>query len=142
KIPKKHIVNNELLELSRTVSTRQKKKMANPLRTKVLSLYRSVVRLSKTWEAKESWKTDAERQYIITEAQELFRANKKITEMQEIEQCLHEGEARIEMAIHYRTPYPRPVNMPPQTITASWGKRNKKRQQNSRPIYIKSIDNT
>lgn len=46
--------------------------------------------------------------------------------------------------LHYKSPYPRPVHMPPNTITMrdgkAWGQGNLRRQKTSRPIYVKSLD--
>ena len=56
-----------------------------------------------------------------------------------------EGEARLEMALHYRNPHPRPVNLPPKSYTKKEGKKSVGRAQEqlrrqSRPVYVKSID--
>ncbi|KAG7170069.1 LYR motif-containing protein 1-like [Homarus americanus] len=116
--------------------------MASSNRGQVLSLYRRILRVGWSWKAQNPSETKTERDYIINETQQLFRANKNITNMKNIKEHVAEGEARLEMAIHYKTPYPRPVNMPPNTITKGWGRGNIRRQNVSRPVYIKSIDNT
>lgn len=114
--------------------------MANSLRNQVLNLYKRILHVGRSWEAQNPCETKAEKDYIISEAQELFRANKYISCLRSIEEHITEGEARLEIALHYKTPYPRPVNMPPNTITKTWGTGNIRRQQVSRPVYIKSID--
>lgn len=48
------------------------------------------------------------------------------------------------LALHYKNPYPRPVNLPPKTHTFQQGKRKgnvqEKLRELSRPVYVKSID--
>ncbi|XP_069186556.1 LYR motif containing protein 1-like [Procambarus clarkii] len=114
--------------------------MANSLKKQVLSLYKRILRIGQSWEARNPSETEAEKKYITSEAQELFRTNKYITNVKSIEEHIAEGEARLEIAMHYKTPYPRPVNMPPNTLTKAWGSDNMRRQHVSRPVYIKSID--
>ncbi|KAB7495006.1 LYR motif-containing protein 1 [Armadillidium nasatum] len=87
--------------------------MSLQIRREVLSLYKRILRLSLTWEAKEPSKTKEERIYIRTEARTLFRKNKDVSDEREIREMLTGTEARVEMGIHYRLPYPRPVNLPP-----------------------------
>ncbi|ROT69686.1 putative LYR motif-containing protein 1 [Penaeus vannamei] len=118
--------------------------MANPLRSQVLSLYRRVLRLARTWEAQDVRDTELERKYITDEAQKLFRRNQDIIGEENIRQHIVEGESRLEIGLHYKSPYPRPVHMPPNTITMrdgkAWGQGNLRRQKTSRPIYVKSLD--
>ncbi|XP_045134098.1 LYR motif-containing protein 1-like isoform X2 [Portunus trituberculatus] len=114
--------------------------MAEGLRRQVVSVYRHILRAGRRWEALEPAHTQEERQYILTEAQALFRANQHLTDPAAIRERLVEAESRLEIALHYRTPYPRPVNMPPLTITKSWGKRNLQKQKRARPVYVKSLD--
>ena len=50
------------------------------------------------------------------------------------------------MAEHYRNPYPRPVNLPPGSYTLREGKKLgkaiDKKNKLSKPVYVKSIDDT
>ncbi|ESN93298.1 hypothetical protein HELRODRAFT_88926 [Helobdella robusta] len=80
------------------------------LRSQVLPLYRRAINLSKTWQAVDPTKTEYERQYIKNEARTLFRKNKNLTDQELIKEHINEAEARIEIALHYKTPYPRPVS--------------------------------
>ena len=48
------------------------------LRQKVLSLYRTTLRLSRTWVATDPLETQKERAYIVQEARTLFRRNKHV----------------------------------------------------------------
>ena len=48
-------------------------------RKQVLSLYRRILRLSRTWEAVDPAQTPAEREYITTEARTLFKQNKNVS---------------------------------------------------------------
>ncbi|WAQ97471.1 LYRM1-like protein [Mya arenaria] len=60
-----------------------------------------------------------------------------------IREHLKEGETRIELAMHYQNPYPRPVHLPQHVLHSKAGKRLKAQQrklQQSKPIYIKSYE--
>jgi len=95
------------------------------------------------WQAKSGkpQDTDNERQYIIEEARRLFKKNKRVSEEQEITQHILEAEARLNIAIHYKNPYPRPVNVPPMTFSSKKGRRGQQQViKQSRPVYVKSID--
>lgn len=64
------------------------------------------------------------RNYIVEEAKQLFRQNRNMQDIQQIRQCLREAESRLALALHYKTPYPRPVNVPHMTFaTGTEGKR-------------------
>jgi len=109
----------------------------------VLSMYRRLMRLSRTWEAVEPVNTKTERNYIADETQRLFRVNRSAGEKTALEH-VREAEARLAMATHYRNPYPRPVNLPPKSYSNKEGKKAGKAidklNKASKPIYIKSID--
>lgn len=60
-----------------------------------------------------SGEPSSERQYIRDEVQALVRKNKFLTDSKEIDVKVHEFETRIETGIHYKIPYPRPVNVVP-----------------------------
>jgi len=77
-------------------------------RSQVIELYKNILRLAKTWEAKVPSETAREQEFIRSEARYLFRLNKDINEA-EVEKKLEEGRTRLEIARHYRIPYPRPV---------------------------------
>jgi hypothetical protein len=49
------------------------------LRTKVLQLYRQILRVGQKWEAKDPLKTKEESQYIKEEARAEFRKNKDVS---------------------------------------------------------------
>ncbi|KAL7642008.1 UNVERIFIED_CONTAM: hypothetical protein RMT77_007882 [Armadillidium vulgare] len=114
--------------------------MSVQIRREVLSLYKRILRLSLTWEAKEPSKTKEERIYIRTEARTLFRKNKDVSDEREIRDMLTGAEARVEMGIHYRLPYPRPVNLPPNVLAKQKGIVNIRRLEKSRPVYLKSVE--
>ena len=82
------------------------------LRGEVLSFYKQTIRLSKSWKAINDWNTPTERQYITTEAKRLITQNRDLTDEQQIRKLLNEGIERLEIARHYRIPYPRPVYYP------------------------------
>ncbi|XP_033106087.1 LYR motif-containing protein 1-like [Anneissia japonica] len=115
-------------------------------RSKVLSLYRQLLRISMTWKASTGNKQDtfAERNYIRDETRTLFRKNKGVTG-EEIRLCTQEAETRLEMALHYGTPFPRPVNIPHQglPLSVSKGKKAQDRLRRiSKPVYLHSHDET
>ncbi|XP_022095518.1 LYR motif-containing protein 1-like [Acanthaster planci] len=115
------------------------------LRQEVLSLYRKLLRAAKTWQASTKLMKDTreERQYIQDEARTLFRKNKQVTDPEMIRIYIQEAEARLAMALHYQSPYPRPVNIPPMGLTPSVS-RGKKAQdrlrQRAKPVYLQSHD--
>eukprot|EP00096_Caligus_rogercresseyi_P011343 TRINITY_DN4435_c0_g1_i1.p1 TRINITY_DN4435_c0_g1~~TRINITY_DN4435_c0_g1_i1.p1 ORF type:complete len:139 (-),score=17.66 TRINITY_DN4435_c0_g1_i1:329-745(-) len=77
------------------------------------TLYKRLLRLGASWIAQNHpSQTSIERKYIIEETRNLFRANKNLTDKEEIRKCVLEAEARLTMAEHYKNPYPRPVNLP------------------------------
>jgi hypothetical protein len=86
-------------------------------RRQVLQLYRDILSLAKTWEAKVPSETKQEQDFIRTEARTTFRANKNITETEELDKKLEEGKTRLEIARHYRIPYPRPVYFATGSLT-------------------------
>ncbi len=116
------------------------------VRSSVLSLYKKCLRLSQTWQATNPSQTIVERNYIKEETVRLFRGNKSISDPAEIAERVREAEARLTMAEHYRNPYPRPVNLPPGSYSLREGKKLgkaiEKRNRLSKPVYVKSIDDT
>lgn len=122
-------------------------KMAAPqLRTEVIRLYSRILRVGRKWQAQDKNETKVERQYIQEEAKSLFRKNKNLTSASDIKQSLVEAEARLTMAEHYGNPYPRPVNLPKSSFSKREGKKVGKAIQKmnelSRPVYIRSTDDT
>ncbi len=120
--------------------------MSNPLRSQVLGLYRRLMRLGRTWQAVEEHNTQTERQYIIEESRRLFKENKNVKKEEEVAEHVREAEARMTMAEHYRNPYPRPVNLPQRSYAKKEGKKAGKAVERftdlSKPIYMKSLDDT
>ncbi|CAH8616651.1 unnamed protein product [Schistosoma haematobium] len=76
--------------------------------------------IARIWQANSGSAEDSSRQadYIKEEARTLFRQNAHITDEIEIENHIKEAEARIELTLHYGTPYPRLTNLPPNTLAA------------------------
>jgi len=143
------------------------------LRRHVLASYKMLLRLGQTWVADDPRNTAEERKYITAETKLQFRKNARmrtnsdqpettniddkseitnkndksvvvtnITES-EITEMLREVEARVEMARHYKNPYPRAINLPPMGLAASLGKNRqlrgqKKLREQSVPIYVRS----
>ncbi|XP_006637396.2 LYR motif containing protein 1 isoform X1 [Lepisosteus oculatus] len=116
-------------------------------RQEVLSLYRRVLRIARSWQAQSglSQDTSTERSYITQEARTLFRQNKQITDGESIKKCIEECHARIEMGLHYRIPYPRPTYLPPMGLATQRGRRlraQERRRKQAQPIYLQSHDET
>lgn len=112
-------------------------------RRDVLRLYKQLLRTGRTWAAETSEKTQEEQFYIISETKDIFRRNKHIQDTEAIKECLREGQSRLDLALHYHNPYPRPVNLAPSALSPSHAKHLKGQQKlwkASRPIYIRSID--
>lgn len=81
-------------------------------RRQVLSLYRELISLSKTWEPIAIEETQAQRDYIANETRKLFRLNKSLTNDEMIKEKLESARKRIEIAKHYLNAYERPVYYP------------------------------
>ncbi|XP_063961741.1 LYR motif-containing protein 1-like [Lytechinus pictus] len=115
------------------------------LRSQTLSLYKTLLRTAQRWEASSGVlsETKSEREYIKAETKELFRKNRQLTDVEEIRLCIQEGESRLAMAMHYRTPYPRPVNIPYGGLPPSTSKGKKAQvrlRKQAKPVYMKSHD--
>uniref|UniRef100_A0A914WID5 Complex 1 LYR protein domain-containing protein n=1 Tax=Plectus sambesii TaxID=2011161 RepID=A0A914WID5_9BILA len=113
-------------------------------RARVLSLYRSILRLGRNWTSAEGpQQTKEQRDYILREARELFRKNKQLSDPAEIDLRIQEAQARVDIAVHYENPYPRPVYTPPDTYAAATDKRKRDKYQKKlnegKPIYTQSI---
>ncbi|XP_046854860.1 LYR motif containing protein 1-like isoform X3 [Xenia sp. Carnegie-2017] len=81
-------------------------------RNEVISLYRQILRVAKNWKASSNLAKDTleERKYIMKECRQQFRENSKLKNPMEIERCLEEAKTRLELALHYGNPYPRPCS--------------------------------
>ncbi|KRX69791.1 UNC93-like protein MFSD11 [Trichinella sp. T6] len=86
----------------------------------VLNLYRYILKVGKQWTNSSNRGnniSDKEaKRYIVEEARRLFKQNKTLTNPIEIEELIREGRTRIEIAVHYGNPYPRPVYAFPKTL--------------------------
>ncbi|CAH8862877.1 unnamed protein product [Trichobilharzia szidati] len=121
-------------------------------RSRVLSLYRQIFRLARVWNAQSGVKEDSirESEYMKEEARTLFRQNAHLTDEEEIENHIKEAELRIELTLHYGTPYPRLINVPSNTLAAHIAKsssssdkaqmsrRTERALRSSIPSYLKS----
>ncbi|KAI9561958.1 hypothetical protein GHT06_012921 [Daphnia sinensis] len=117
---------------------------SSPLKRQTLSLYKKILQVGRSWNATNPNNTQEERKYILNETKHWFLVNRNVHDPQAIKDHLQEAEARLEMALHYRNPYPRPVNLPPKTVTVRPGKKHgivqERLREQSRPVYVKSID--
>jgi hypothetical protein len=71
-------------------------------RERVLQLYRQLMRTSRTWSGKQS-----EKEYIRNESRKQFKAHRTLSDPAQIEQQLFDAQSRLELALHYKNPYPR-----------------------------------
>ncbi|KAL6095220.1 lyrm1 [Pungitius sinensis] len=121
--------------------------MAASTRRAVLSMYMRVFRVARGWQALSGVPSDteAERKYILQEAGTLFRQNQQLTDDESIKRCMEECEARIEMGLHYRNPYPRATYLPPLGLATQKGRKLKAQQRlrkQAKPVYLQSQDET
>ncbi|XP_063078020.1 LYR motif containing protein 1 [Engraulis encrasicolus] len=119
--------------------------MGSVTRAEVLSLYRKIFRIARSWQATLQHDTEAEKRYIVQEAQTLFRQNQKLTEQESIKKCIDECNARIEIGLHYRNPYPRPMYLPPMGLATQKGRKlrgQQKLRKQAKPVYLQSQDDT
>ncbi|KAG5262354.1 hypothetical protein AALO_G00274270 [Alosa alosa] len=119
--------------------------MSSVTRAEVLSLYRRIFRIARSWQAQSALQhdTDTEKRYIVQEAQTLFRQNQQLTEQESIKKCLDECNARIEIGLHYRNPYPRPTYLPPMGLATQKGRKfrgQQKLRKQAKPVYLQSHD--
>ena len=86
----------------------------NPLRTQVLTLYRTILRSSR-----RDWSEPKHRAYIRQEARDLFRRYRSLTDQKTIQSKVQEGYDRMELATHYGSPYARQSHSLGQTAETS-----------------------
>ncbi|XP_023674914.1 LYR motif containing protein 1 [Paramormyrops kingsleyae] len=116
-------------------------------RQEVLSLYRRILRIARSWQTHctRPHDTEIEKNYIVQESRTLFRKNKQLTDAESIRKCIEECQARIEIGLHYRNPYPRPIHIPPMGLASQRGRhlRTQERlRKQAKPVYLKSHDET
>ncbi|XP_049418793.1 LYR motif containing protein 1 [Epinephelus fuscoguttatus] len=121
--------------------------MTTSTRRTVLSLYMRVFRIARSWQAQSgvASDTEAERKYILQEACTLFRQNQQLTDQESIKKCIEECEARIEIGLHYKNPYPRATYLPPMGLATQKGRKLRAQQRlrkQAKPIYLESHDET
>lgn len=71
----------------------------SPYKSQVIRLYRQILKLGRSWTSSSNKPADtkAEREFIILEAQTLFRKNQNLTDPKVISDRLHEARARIDL---------------------------------------------
>lgn len=57
-----------------------------------------------------------ESDYIVHEAQTLFRKNQNLQDEEEINNKIFEAQSRLELGVHYKIPYPRYYNVGPRAV--------------------------
>ena len=76
-------------------------------RQQVLQLYKQILRIARTWKAKDPVDTETEKEYIYKEARSEFR--RPLGPNETVADRLIQGQRRVEVATHYGIPYPRPT---------------------------------
>ena len=71
-----------------------------------LSIYREIFQIARQWPVLE------QAAYIHFELRHLFGQNRLLTDQNIIWRKLVEANSRIELALHYEIPYPRPTHIP------------------------------
>ncbi|XP_028669990.2 LYR motif containing protein 1 isoform X1 [Erpetoichthys calabaricus] len=117
--------------------------MSGATRQEVLGLYRKVLRIARRWQSQSGLDkdSDVEKKYICQEARNLFKQNRNITDPQLIKNCIEECNARIEIGLHYKIPYPRPTHLPPMGLATQSGRRLHRQvelRKQAKPIYLHS----
>jgi len=82
------------------------------LRQEVISLYKELIRLSRTWKPVDASETQAQREYIKRETRYWFRKNRDLFDETKIRCLLEDAWRRIEVAKHYGIAYERPAYYP------------------------------
>ncbi|XP_078274417.1 LYR motif containing protein 1 isoform X7 [Rhinoraja longicauda] len=65
----------------------------------------------------------------------------KLTDAEAIKNCITECHTRIEMGLHYRIPYPRPIHLPPMGLADKKGRKFKMQERLrkfAKPVYLQS----
>eukprot|EP00245_Coleochaete_scutata_P003023 TRINITY_DN14315_c0_g1_i1.p1 TRINITY_DN14315_c0_g1~~TRINITY_DN14315_c0_g1_i1.p1 ORF type:complete len:124 (+),score=11.48 TRINITY_DN14315_c0_g1_i1:61-432(+) len=89
--------------------------MATPVtRARSLALYRKLMRSCRTWPGPQE-----EKDWIRSEARSTFQRDRGLTDEDQINKQLFEGESRYDIAWHYKIPYPRLHNLPTGTVKGS-----------------------
>ncbi|CAG04391.1 unnamed protein product [Tetraodon nigroviridis] len=66
-----------------------------------------------------------------------------LTDPESIKTCIKECEARIEIGLHYKNPYPRAIYLPPRGLATQKGRKLRAQQRlrkQAKPIYLESQD--
>jgi len=96
-------------------------------RTQVLRLYREILQIGKrTWTGPPHYK-----KYIVEEARRLFKLNKDLKYVEDIDKRLEEARARIDLALHYKNPKPR--------LYHAWGKTPENVRTSTRAEIVNSV---
>ncbi|XP_020779964.2 LYR motif containing protein 1 isoform X1 [Boleophthalmus pectinirostris] len=121
--------------------------MTSSTRNTVLSLYKRIFRIARVWKSQSgvASDTDTEKKYILQEARMLFRKNQQLSDPKLINRSIEECEARIEIGLHYRNPYPRATYLPPLGLATQKGRMLRAQQRlrrQAKPVYLQSHEET
>jgi len=68
-----------------------------------LRVYRKILRSARNF----PWKSEGDRVAVLGEARQLFQENRGLSDPAAIKNKLFEAETRLELALHYKIPFPR-----------------------------------
>jgi len=88
-----------------------------------MELYRECLVIGKrTWHGSTPEAREEEMAFIVEETRALFRANRAVSDVADIELCIEECEQRRDLALHYRNARPRlhnAIHVTPQELRRS-----------------------
>ncbi|TYZ58202.1 hypothetical protein PybrP1_009168 [[Pythium] brassicae (nom. inval.)] len=76
-----------------------------------LALYRRILRIARTWEGGA-----VEQQWIRRETRARFEENREVSDPHAIRELVQAAHDQVDIAVHYRIPYPRPHYVDPGTV--------------------------
>ncbi|KAH7641198.1 hypothetical protein HUG17_4242 [Dermatophagoides farinae] len=89
--------------------------MAANIRKEIFNFYRSVIRMTKNWKAKNESNTEIEIQFIKTMARQMVKELQTIQNNdnnQQMMKRLNEMNKWLQVSQHYGIPYERPYHLP------------------------------
>ncbi|EYC31963.1 hypothetical protein Y032_0003g1331 [Ancylostoma ceylanicum] len=108
-------------------------------RSRVLAIYKEILRLGKNWVAKDADRTLIERKDIVNEAKQTFRDNKEVKDPKQIAELILEAEKRIVQAEHYGIPILQTSTPPTSNTVSSHEGRETERSSGVRSTHFNPI---
>ncbi|KAK0140699.1 LYR motif-containing protein 1 [Merluccius polli] len=119
--------------------------MTAATRGKVLSLYLRVLRVARGWQAHHGRPAGHGGGAGLHSPGGPHPVQTKPADLESIKKCIDECEARIEIGLHYRNPYPRASYLPPMGLATQKGRRflgQQRLRKQAKPVYLQSHDET